>query len=118
MTRITTRQDGPHVLLLVDGRLVAEMPWNAALDVSRAIHVKAKAAEEIAKAAGIIYDHAILMRHGFRFGLTSHPLLQGEAAKQAAWNRNLRRYIPGGVRSEEMVGTPSLILHPPQKKED
>jgi hypothetical protein len=111
---VTVRQDGPRVLLVIDGR-ASLFPWNAALDLAAALREKGKAAEELAKAEGIIFDQALLIRRGLRFGLTSHPLLQREAAKESAWNRTLRRALPGGVKSQEQIGTPILIRHPPKK---
>jgi hypothetical protein len=66
--RVSIRQEGVSVLVVVDGRAVLEMPWQAALDVSMAIRIQAKEAEALAKVEGIIWDQAILVRSGAPFG--------------------------------------------------
>ena len=111
---VTLRQEGTRVLVLKGGCLLADMPYEAALDVGRALIAQARKAEELAKVQQIIGDQAIILRAGFPVGLTNHPDIQAEAAKEAAWNTRLRRYMPGGVRSQEAVGTPTLIQHPPR----
>lgn len=111
MQRIRIGQDGPNVIISFDGKPI-EMPWNAALDVSKALTIKARAAEEIAKAEGIIFDQALLVRTGAPLGFTDNPDIQKEAAKEAGWNSKLRRFIPGGVhrRSQErgQLGSPTI----------
>jgi hypothetical protein len=109
---VTIRQEGGQVLLIVAGRAVLEIPWRKADAVARAIVAKARAAEEHEKAMGIARDQAILLRAGVPLGLTSNPKIQDEAAKIAAWDRDLRRYMPGGVKSEEQLGTPAIRVHP------
>ena len=113
MSSVRVRQDGQRVLVIRDGRAILDLPWDAALDLARALQAQARRAEELAKAPAIIHDQAILTRMGFRFGLTSHPMLLREATKEAAWNRDLRRYIPPsrahGIASQTVVGTPSII---------
>ena len=106
---LTIRQEGQRVLLLRGGQLLADMPYEAALDVGRALMAQARKAEELARAQQIISDQALLLRIGFPVGLTNHPGVQAEAAKEAAWNTQLRRSLPGGVRSQAVVGTPALL---------
>ena len=114
---VRVRQEGTRVLLLKDGRALLDLPWQAALDLARALHAQGKRAEEIDCAQAIIQDQAILTRLGFRFGLTSHPQLLREATHAAAWHRDLRRYIPAsrarGITSQEVVGAPTVIHQPP-----
>ncbi len=107
MSRVQIRQEGPEVLLVIDGRAL-KMPWNVALDVSKALAIKARKAEEIAKAEGIIFDQALLIRTGAPLGLTDNPDIQKEAAKEAAHNGDLRRYLPGGVKGAEQFGCPTV----------
>lgn len=118
---ITVRQEGDRVLLIQNGQTVFNVPYDAALAIAKALRIKAKQAEEIARAEAIIYDQAILTRIGMPFGLTSHPYLQKEAMKEAAWNSNLRRYIPpskaGGIASQAVFGTPTIINHGEMKDE-
>lgn len=111
------RHEGTDVLLIKGGKLLVRMPWSAALAIAGEIRRVGKLAEEEAKAEGIIMDQAIVFRAGLPFGLTSRPDMQAEAAKEAAWNSKLRRYMPGGIRSREQFGTPTVIKHKP-KKED
>jgi len=91
------------------GRLLLIAPLSAAHAVGEALIAKARELETVEKAASVIYDQAILQRLGMRFGVTSDPVLQAEAMKEAHWNSGLRRYLPGGVRSQEVVGVPTLI---------
>jgi hypothetical protein len=115
---LTVRQDGTHVLLLKNGMLIARVPWQAAKLVSQALRRKAQAAEETAYALRIAGDQAVLLRAGVPIGLTDHPRIQREAAHQAAWDRTLRRFMPGGVRSQACVGRPTVIAHPPKEESD
>ena len=111
----TVRAEGEFVQIVKDDRLVFELPWQAALDLAKAIHGKAKECEEFACRDTIIHDQAIVTRLGLRFGLTSNPHMLKEAAKEAAWNRDLRRYIRAdramGIASQSVVGTPSVVQH-------
>lgn len=108
-----------RVLLLIDGRLVADIPHQSAIDVSNAIRSVAKQAEEWDQAERIAMDQAILTRCGAPFGLTNNPKIMGEAIKEALHNRDLRRYIPParalGIQTREMFGTPTLIQTPPRR---
>jgi len=114
IAKVIVRQEGMTIQVLRDGKLILEMPYDAALEVSKAIYTQAKKGEEIAERETIITDQAILTRIGANFGLTSHPHLLKEATKEAAWNSKLRRYIPlgraGGIKSQSIVGAPSLIM--------
>lgn len=109
----TIRQEGGRVQVIVNGKLAIDLPHDAALDLARAIHTKAKIAEEWASAQAIAHDQAILMRLGVPLGFTNHPAIIKEAQKEAAWNSELRRYIPPGrakgIESQETFGAP--IIH-------
>lgn len=114
MPRIQLKQDGSQVLMLVDGALIASVPWQAALEVSQALRSVGKLAEEHASAQSIIMDQAILTRAGWPFmGLTAHPTLLAEAAKEAAWSSDLRRYLPGGIKSQEHLPPPRIVQSRP-----
>lgn len=108
--RANVRQDGDRVLLLIDGKLVADIPHQAALELANALRSQAKAAEEWANAVRIAQDQAVLMRSGAPFGLTDHPAIITEARAIAQHDRNLRRYMrrPGGIRTGEAFGRPSV----------
>jgi len=111
---VTIRNEGSRVLLIVEGRAVLDISWEAADQLARAIRAKARDAEEVAKADPIARDAAILLRAGVPVGLTSHPKIREEAGKRAAWDSDLRRYMPGGIRSTEMLGRPAVLLRPPK----
>lgn len=106
---VSVRQYGDRVLVIEDGRLLWDLPWQAALALSRGLQQKGKLAEEHANANSIIMDQALLIRAGIPFGLTNRPDMLREAVKEADTNRDLRRYLPGGIKSEAIVGTPTII---------
>lgn len=114
--QVAVRSEGDRVLLIVEGRELLNMPWQAADALASAIRAKAREAEEIAKADKVSLDAAIVLRAGVPIGLTSHPKIQAEAAKKAAWDSRLRRYLPGGIRSREMLGRPAVTVKPPKKE--
>lgn len=105
---LSVRQEGDHVLVIRNGQAILDLPYQAALDLAKALRIKGKAAEEIAKAEQVIFDEAILLRVGANIGLTNHPVILREAMKEAAWNSDLRRYIPppraGGLESQAVFG--------------
>ena len=94
-------QEGSNVTLVLNGCLVAELPWEAALEVSRAIHAKAKEAESYAKVHEIIADQALVLANGLPFGLTNDRRVMREAIKEAS--------AFGGVKSKSIVGTPAVL---------
>lgn len=120
MKEVVVRQEGDRVLLLHNGTLLFSLPWQAALELGRALHVQGKKAEEEANAVRIVYDQAILTRVGFPVGLSNRPDILAEAAKEAAWNRDLRRYIRGdramGIANQTVFGTPTISVSPPKKE--
>lgn len=90
---VTVRQEGTRVLVIADGRAVLDLPWEGATAVAKALYRQSKKAEELAKAGQIVMDEAILLRSGAPVSLTNQPDIRKEAAKEAAWNSQLRRYI-------------------------
>ena len=108
------KQHYGRVLLIKNGRCIAELPWQAADDVANALKAVARKAEEWHSAERIASDQALLIRAGAPFGLSNEPLILGEAVKQAVHDRKLRRALPGGVKSKEVFGTPSIIQNKPR----
>lgn len=109
------RQDGEKVLVLVNGQLVLTLNWDSAIHFSRAVYAVAKKAEEQAKAEQIIADQAILQRVGVPVGLVTRPDMAREALKEAAWNSDLRRYIPSSSNAiPGLVFAPTITQHPPE----
>ncbi len=122
VSELTVRQEGECVLLLRNGQLVASLPWQAALLLSKALRVKGKSAEEFAKREQVIFDQAILTRLGIPFGLSDDRYILKSAANEAAWNTNLRRYIrperARGIESKETFGRAKIIQHAPRRQVD
>lgn len=111
LATVRIRDEGDKVLLVINDKSYL-IPWEQALVIARGIRAKAKKAEEFAKANRIIADHALLTRAGFPIGLSDHPRIKDEVRKEAAWNSELRRALPGGVRSREVFGTPAVRNKP------
>ena len=112
--QIRIQREGTRVLVVKNGVLVADLEWQAALDLGRGLTQVAHRAEEYANAEQIIFDQAILTRAGAPFGLTNNPILLAEAGKEAAWNKYLRRYMPHGIQSKGIVGTPAICMTKPK----
>jgi hypothetical protein len=110
--RLALRSSGARVLLLLDARQGFECGPAEALALWEGLGRAARQAEERDAIEQVIYDQALLTRIGAGFGLTNDPALLAAAGNEAAWNRELRRALPGGVRSGEAVGTPTLTRGP------
>lgn len=112
---MTIRQEGARVRLIVGGRLIADLAPEAARELAALLRHQAGKAEEIVQRERIVFDQAILLRVGAPIGLIHDPHLRHQAASEAAWNSDLRRYLPGGVKSQEVFGTPTVLQFPPRK---
>lgn len=110
MSSLRVLQEGTRVVVLKDGALAADLTWEAALEVGKALVSVGKKAEEWAKALEIARDAAILLRAGVPVGLTNHPAIRKEAKHIAETDDALRRYMPG-IKSQEMFGTPAILQH-------
>src|SRR4030042_4343350 len=108
---VRVRSEGTRVSLIAAGREIFSLPWDAALDLAKAIYTQAKRSEEQAKARDIISDQALLTRIGATWGLTNRRDMLKEATKEAVHNRFLRPAIPPamakGIASQEVFGTPT-----------
>jgi hypothetical protein len=121
--RVDVRQEATQVVVIRNGTTIFDMPWDAALQLAQAIYTQAKRAEELAKADAIAGDQAILLRLGVPLGLSDRSDIRHEAQQRAAWDSDLRRYIPlrrakgvGGIRSAAAFGTPRIIRHQPRSE--
>jgi hypothetical protein len=110
MSELRVIREGSKLAFVVDGKLLFDTwtRWQDALEIAQLIRNEAKQAEAHDKAAQIIEDGAILARAGASIGLTGDRATIDEIAKEAAWNRDLRRYMPGGVKSAGKVGKPNI----------
>lgn len=106
------RQDGDRVQLLIDGRLVADMPHQAAAELARAIGLQARRARDWGNAAALARDQAILLRAGSPIRLCHSPEIFAEARALAVNDRDLRRYLrgraAGGIGSAAEFGVPRV----------
>lgn len=100
---------GDVVLWLNDGAMAFSAVKDDMREIWRAVTAGCRKAEEFAKAELVIADNAILFRSGAPFGLSDHPKILEETVKAAQHDRDLRRFMPGGIRSTELHGTPTLI---------
>lgn len=110
--KIIVRQEKNKVLFITDNGTFLEMPWEKALQVARALYMKARLAEEYEKHEEVILDQALLLRSGIKLGLSGTKEILREAVKEAQWNRELRRFLPdnkmGNISSAEKFGIPSV----------
>ncbi|MBN1691309.1 MAG: hypothetical protein JW901_09820, partial [Dehalococcoidia bacterium] len=120
--KVRVGRDGANIVLEYtcgDKTQTMVMPWDAALEVARALTARAREVETDVKAGKIINDQALLVRLGIPLGLSNNPNIQKEAHHAAQFDDKLRKYITGsrvqGIPSDEMVGTPVLITHKPKE---
>lgn len=114
MRRVDIGCDGSDVVLTIDG-VSTVISWEHADVIGRAILAKARQAEEQAKALQVIADGALLLRAGALIGLSNRPDIRSEIEHAAQYDSDLTRYMPGGVRSAEHFGVPSIILGPSRR---
>jgi hypothetical protein len=107
---LTVRQKEAGVLVV--GTAVMDVTAELARDISHALRSVARKCEEVEKAENIIADGALLFRSGAPFGFSDHPKIQEEIVKTARDDRDLRRFMPGGIKSTEVLGTPTLTQGP------
>lgn len=105
----TVRHEGGDVLLVLNGK-VTKMPPSVAKQLAQVLRHHAAKADEYIHANRIIADHALLTRAGFPVGLSDNPRIKDQVRQEAAWNSELRKALPGGVKSREVFGVPKLIL--------
>lgn len=111
---LTIRSIEDKVIILLNGKLIATLPWEAAKAFAAAIKHQAGLSEEYANADKVASDQALMIRAGFPFGITSNPDIQ-KLAKWKAENDDRARQIPlKGVKSKGIVGTPGLIKGDPK----
>lgn len=120
---LTIRHDGPRVQIIdrQAGKLLADITPQLARDLADALKHAAGRAEEIVERERIVFDQAILQRVGLPIGLIHDPHLRHQAGVEAAWNSDLRRYLPGGMKLQAEFGVPAVIRGPaptPQRQQE
>ncbi len=110
--KVRVARENTDVLLQLEDRGY-RIPYQVALRLSDLLLRAGKAAEEAANVAQVVEDGAILARAGVPIGLSDDPKVQDEIKKSAAWDKKLRKAMPGGVKSKEVFGKPTLIQGPP-----
>lgn len=106
--------EGDLVVIGVDDRHCFRLDWKSALRLGQAIQSRAKNAEQVAKRERIIRDGAMLQRAGWRgAGVTDNSKIQDRIGIEAAHDRDLRRYMPGGVKGQYRIGLGRIIQGPP-----
>lgn len=93
--RTSIRVEGDHVLLISDGVLLMDMPYQVAIEIGRLLIAQGKQAETHAKRDQVVLQQAMLMRLSLPFGFIprTRPDLMHMAGNEAAWNTDLRRRI-------------------------
>jgi hypothetical protein len=109
------RLDGTNVLLIVEGQLIAEWPWQVAKEIGAGLIYQGKLGEELAKHEKVIADGALLHRSGSPVGLAVNTKIGDEVQKEAHYNRKLRRALPNAVPSGS-VFAPGVINTAPKEK--
>lgn len=105
------RDDAAEVeVISVDPTVWAVLPLGYALAIANLVIGVAREIETEDNWEEIVFDQAILDRSNLlpQLGLVRDPYLLNEAKKEAAWNSDLRRYLPGGVRRQRKVSTPKV----------
>jgi hypothetical protein len=117
--RASVQQDGERVKLIIDGRLVADLPPEAAIALGRALITKGRLAEEIVHRERVIADQALLFRAGVGIPLAVNPALRALAGKEAAWSSELRRALPNRTDAVNTVAgqvyMPAVWQDPPKE---
>jgi hypothetical protein len=107
---LRVRHVGPVVQVISGDKLVFEAPPHVMRELIGVMQQITGLAEEIEQRERIIFDNAILLRSGaLPIGLIHNPHLLHQSGIEAAWNSHLRRYMPGGVKSREAFGVPTII---------
>lgn len=115
LVEVKVDEDKGRVIILEEGKVVLNVPWNMALSIGKSMIKQAKIVEEHENANQIIKDQALIQRVGFPVGLTNNPKIQKEAMKEAVNSKKLRKALPGGIKSQSIVGTPTLIQKQPKE---
>lgn len=110
-------QEKPQVLIGAPNGRHVEVDLAPAQHVGAALLSRAQAAAEFNEAQRLAEDQALILRLDglpvgggarLRIGLTDHPRILDEAAKLAATDETLRRFLPGGVKAQMHFPLPGV----------
>lgn len=90
------------------GQLLFMAPCAAAHRIGEALLAQARHLDTLEHAERIAWEQGLLYRAGMGLPLAPTPELAAEGMRQAHWDTTLRRALPGGVRSTEIVGRPLI----------
>lgn len=118
MLIVKAHAEGAYVLLqFLDGaqQFFVQLEAKHGRELLQKLDGPVKLAEEFVQREQIIHDSAILLRAGATFALSDNKKIVDAAKQSAAWDSDLRRYMPmKGITSQEKFGTPSIIQHAPR----
>lgn len=110
-----TRAEGNRVLVIADGQCILDLEWNAAEQLIHGLRISKLKAEEFDKREHLAQDSAIMLRAGMPLVLSARQDVKDEAVKRAAFDSDLRRYMPG-IPSQQKFGHPVIEVLPPTPK--
>ena len=116
LDEIRVGMDGKRVVLQSSKGITMKVPWQVVETLCKAMIAKSKQIEEMANLDRLLADQAMMFRSGAPFGLSNRRDILKEAAHIAQHDDKLRKYMPGGVKSTALVGTPTVIKHDPPKE--
>lgn len=113
--KLTTRVHNNRVLVINNGKTILDIPWQVASQFGRVLQGMANQAEQFDNIEKTIQDGAILHRAGMPFNLIQGGKAAKEIVKTAQHDRNLRRYMPNGIKSSEVFGVPQINQTGPKR---
>ncbi len=107
-----------RVLIMRDGVVVVDMPWEMVDEFTKILRTKKLLCEEYAKREQIAQDSAIMLRAGAPYILSSRQDVADEATKRAVHDRELRRSNLPMITSGEKFGYPVIEVLPPKPQKE
>lgn len=111
---LTIRSVADKVIILLNGKLIATLPWEAAKEFAAGIKHQAGLSEEYAKAEQVSHDQALLIRSGLPVNIANLNDVQQLAWWKAQNDDSARRVPMKGMPSKGKVGAPGLIRGEPK----
>lgn len=117
---VDVKRDGPLIGLIdTKGRTAFRTHWRSAEQIARAILAQCRLAEQEEQMQQTVEDSALLLRKGLPFGILPRGFgVEAEVVREAQHGARLRRFLPGGIKGEEIVYAPGVIRHDPPNPEE